>query len=1323
MTFAPLLAARRAARWATLCLAFACAGAASAQISTVAGNGAEASSGDGGPVLSAGFYTPGALAIDSHGNLYVAETESGKVRKIATDGTVSHFAGVPNESLYGDGGPATQASLYQPTSIAVDASDNVYIADAGHHRIRKVNASGVISTVAGSGPGDGDSAGFDGDGGQATSALLSFPTAIAFDGAGNLLIADRNNHRIRQVTPAGIISTIAGNGGTSGGVDGAALDIGLGGVESLAVDASGNVLFVENVALQGQLASRVRMLSTAGQVSTIAGTGAPGYAGDGGPAAAAQFCAINGIALHPDGSLFVSDGCNHRIRRIAGGSIVPSAGTGAPGFAGDGGSAFGAQLSYPAGIAVDASGRVFFVDAGNVRVRSYLPEPVTPPGAPVIEVVYRGNGEALVSFSAPASNGGFPITGYTVASIPGGGVDTQAGSLELQHLVTNLANGTSYTFVVTATSAIGTSDASAPSSAIVPAGVPGRPVVETVAVASGQASVSFSPPASAGDSPITGYVVSSLPAGGVDESAGSTATTHVITGLQNGSSYRFVVVASNAVGSGLPSEASAPRVVGAVPGAPGQVSATAAIGSAVVSFATPTELGNFPITGYVVTSSPAGGVDADAGSASLQHTVNGLAAGTSYTFTVHAVTDSGPGAESAPSNAITTPNVPDAPASVVAEAGDGTATVTITPPPSDGGLPITGYYVTAPNGGVDQDAGKLVLVHRISGLVNGTSYVFSAAAENDVGLGSARAAAAVTPTGSTLSISDVSITEGNSLTKTATFTITLSKARSTAVTFTAATANGTATAGSDYVAKTLTGQRIAAGATSRTFTVTINGDTTPEPDETFVVNLSNAVGATIADGQATGTISNDDAVATPTLSIADASVTEGNTGTKTLSFTVSLSAAASGTVSYNIATSNGTATAGSDYVASSLTGQTIAAGTTSKTFAVTINGDTTNEPNETFNVTLTNVTGATLGDGAAVGTITNDDGTTGGPSLSIADVTLAEGNSLTKQMTFTVKLSAPATSKVTYDIATANGTAIAGSDYTAKTLSSQAILAGATSKTFVVVIRGDTVPEANETFTVNLSKASGATVADGQAIGTISNDDGATLTMARVDAGGLFDDIDDGKREPVLGKGDYATLLLDTAMRLCARSNAATVVGVDQVEHLAALSDLADAANAACAGKARYQAVMGKTGETGFLVEQGVAVEAPLRDANGMVSLRLQPAGASAPITLVLSPALSADASARAAQLRAIGQSARAMLGAEASSRVVLIGGITVPGYTDLTARTQPALPRLPAERVLASPALLQEFAEARVAFPAVPANDSPAQVLELRMTSPAATR
>jgi hypothetical protein len=225
---------------------------------------------------------------------------------------------------------------------------------------------------------------------------------------------------------------------------------------------------------------------------------------------------------------------------------------------------------------------------------------------------------------------------------------------------------------------------------------------------------------------------------------------------------------------------------------------------------------------------------------------------------------------------------------------------------------------------------------------------------------------------------------------------------------------------------------------------------------------------------------------TPTLSIGDVSVAEGSSGSTSVSFVVSLSQAASSTVSVGYATANGTATAGSDYTATSGT-LSFTAGETSKVVTVPVLGDTTIEANETFTVNLSGASGATIADSQSVGTILNDDS----PRLSIADLTVAEGQSGTTTATFVVTLSpaSPSPASVTYT--TANGTAVAPGDYAALS-GNLTFSAGQTSRTIAVSVVGDTVVEPNETFFVNLSGASGATIGDAQAVGTITNDDGST---------------------------------------------------------------------------------------------------------------------------------------------------------------------------------------------------------------------------------------
>ncbi|MDP3859664.1 MAG: Calx-beta domain-containing protein [Stagnimonas sp.] len=332
-----------------------------------------------------------------------------------------------------------------------------------------------------------------------------------------------------------------------------------------------------------------------------------------------------------------------------------------------------------------------------------------------------------------------------------------------------------------------------------------------------------------------------------------------------------------------------------------------------------------------------------------------------------------------------------------------------------------------------------------------------------------------------LSIGNATVTEGNSGSATATFTVSLSAASGQTVTVSYATANGTATAGSDYTAKNGT-LSFAPGTTSQTIAVVVSGDVVDEADETFSVALSGPTNASIGTGAGTGTITDDDA--TPSLSIGNATVTEGNSGSATATFTVSLSAASGQSVSVSYATADGTATAGSDYTARSGT-LTFAPGTTTQTLAVTVTGDAIDELDEAFTLALSAPTNATVANGTGTGTITDDDGA---PSLSISNATVTEGNSGAATARFTVTLSAASGQTVTVAYATANGSATAGSDYTAKN-GTLTFAPGSTSQPITIAVTGDTVDEADETFTVALSAPSNATISTGTGVGTITDDD------------------------------------------------------------------------------------------------------------------------------------------------------------------------------------------------------------------------------------------
>ncbi len=341
-------------------------------------------------------------------------------------------------------------------------------------------------------------------------------------------------------------------------------------------------------------------------------------------------------------------------------------------------------------------------------------------------------------------------------------------------------------------------------------------------------------------------------------------------------------------------------------------------------------------------------------------------------------------------------------------------------------------------------------------------------------------------TAPTISIGDVTVTEGNAGTVNATFTVSLSNPSSQTVEVDWVSADNTATtADNDYAANTGT-VTFLAGDTSETVTIVVNGDTTFESDESFFVNLSNATNATILDAQGVGTVTNDDTA--PTISIGDATVTEGNAGTVNATFTVSLSEASGSIVTVDWATNDDTATtADNDYAANTGT-VTFLAGDTSETVTIVVNGDSIAEPTETFLVDLTNAANATILDAQGIGTITNDDTA---PTISIDDVTVTEGNAGTVNATFTLTLSAVSGSTVTVDWASAdNAATTADNDYTVAS-GTVTFTSPDVSETVTVVVNGDVNVELDETFFVNLSNATNATILDAQGIGTITNDDAA----------------------------------------------------------------------------------------------------------------------------------------------------------------------------------------------------------------------------------------
>jgi trimeric autotransporter adhesin len=293
-------------------------------ITTVAGEGTGGYSGDGGPAITAGFADAEEVTRDLAGNLYVADFQSNRVRKITPQGIISTVAGNGIQGFSGDGGLATSASLNSPTGVAVDTAGNLYIGDEGNGRVRKVTPQGIISTLATGGP------------------------AVGTDQLGNLYYS--NGDTIQKVTPRGATNSVA----TLASSDDP---------RAIAVDALGNIYVADGFGY------RVWKVTPQGIVSTVAGNGVSGFSGDGGPATAAELSYPNGVAADASGNLYISDATNNRVRKVTAQGIISTiAGqsysyTGVA-FTGDGGPASSASIFDPRGVATDPSGDIY-VSAGN----------------------------------------------------------------------------------------------------------------------------------------------------------------------------------------------------------------------------------------------------------------------------------------------------------------------------------------------------------------------------------------------------------------------------------------------------------------------------------------------------------------------------------------------------------------------------------------------------------------------------------------------------------------------------------------------------------------------------------------------------------------------------------------------------------------------------------------------------------------------------------------------------------------------------------------------------------------------------------------------
>lgn len=395
--------------------------ASAQQVTTFAGNGSATFSGDGGPAAQAALNTPDFVATDLFGNVYIADQTNNRVRKVDSKGNITTVAGNGTGGFLGDGGPAAQALLNYPTGVCTDAAGNLYINDLTNVRVRKVDTSGIITTVAGNGV-----QASTGDGGPATKASLFIPIRCAVDSLGNLFIADQGGHKIRKVDTSGNISTFAGTGNHAGigspgdfsGDGGLATAADLNNPTAIAFDLSGQLYFSD------QFNQRIRKVDKNGIISTVIGTGSATFGGDGGPATAASVNYPGGIAFDQNGDMYFGDPGNNRLRKISNGTVSTVAGTGAAGF--NDGAAGAAVFNNPFGLAMDPAGNLYIADIANNRIRKV--SGATSALSPNISAASVTNGASFKSgltagalitiFGANLSNGVRGIAAFNQVPLP-----------------------------------------------------------------------------------------------------------------------------------------------------------------------------------------------------------------------------------------------------------------------------------------------------------------------------------------------------------------------------------------------------------------------------------------------------------------------------------------------------------------------------------------------------------------------------------------------------------------------------------------------------------------------------------------------------------------------------------------------------------------------------------------------------------------------------------------------------------------------------------------------------------------------------------------
>jgi len=358
------------------------------RITTIAGNGKQGYSGDGGLAINAELGRPTGVAVDNNGNIYIADWLNNRIRKVDASGTISTFAGDGIAGYCGDGEDARKAELITPYAVSTDTQGNVYIADYGNHRIRKVNTKGIISTIAGNGVQN-----YFGDGGPATNAELNSPSGIAVSKMGIIYCADKSGNFIHKIDTNGIISIIAGNG-TKGfsGDGGLSIHSQVSSPSLLTIDSVGT-LYIADLGNQ-----RIREINNRGIISTIAGCGAIGFSGDGSRATDAKMNAPYSISLNSKGDMLIADFGNQRIRKVDRNGIISTiAGNGTIGYTGDGGTATNAQLNYPSDVVEDEAGNIYISDESNNCIRKINSAGIISTIAGNGTAGYSGDGEKATS--------------------------------------------------------------------------------------------------------------------------------------------------------------------------------------------------------------------------------------------------------------------------------------------------------------------------------------------------------------------------------------------------------------------------------------------------------------------------------------------------------------------------------------------------------------------------------------------------------------------------------------------------------------------------------------------------------------------------------------------------------------------------------------------------------------------------------------------------------------------------------------------------------------------------------------------------------------